>query len=80
MKVTDDRAVPGIGEKATLFYTTMNGYGHADLVVLQRNALITISYEKGTFSGVTLKDIPPADAEAAATACGQDVVATLAAS
>ncbi|MEU8512939.1 hypothetical protein AB0C76_15325 [Kitasatospora sp. NPDC048722] len=80
MKVTDDRAVPGIGEKATLLYTTMNGNGHADLVALQRNALITISYEKGTFSGVTLKDIPPADAEAAATAWAQDVVATLAAS
>ncbi|MFE5588494.1 hypothetical protein [Kitasatospora sp. NPDC056531] len=80
MKVTDDRAVPGMGEKATLLYTTLNGHGHADLVVLQRNALITISYEKHTFSGPTVKDIPPADAEAAATACAQDVVATLAAS
>ncbi|MEU9047340.1 MULTISPECIES: hypothetical protein [unclassified Kitasatospora] len=37
-------------------------------------------YEAHTLSGYTLKDIPPADAEAAATACAQDALATLAAS
>ncbi|MFJ9456210.1 hypothetical protein ACIRST_14110 [Kitasatospora sp. NPDC101447] len=77
MKITDDHAVPGLGEKATLLYTTISGFGHVDLVVLQRNALITIRYEAHTLSGFTLKDIPPTDAEAAATACAQDALATL---
>ncbi|WP_441247767.1 hypothetical protein [Kitasatospora sp. McL0602] len=77
MKITDDRVVPGLGDQATLLYTTVSGFGHVDLLVLQRNALITIRYDALTRSGYTLKDVPVATAEAAATACAQDVLGTL---
>ncbi|MFD7451189.1 hypothetical protein [Kitasatospora sp. NPDC059827] len=77
MKITDDRPVPGIGEKATLLYTVAWGYGRIELVVLQRNALITVNYQAATRSGYTLKDVPPSEAEAAATAAARDALGTL---
>ncbi|MFJ4188268.1 hypothetical protein [Kitasatospora sp. NPDC089509] len=80
MKITDDRAVPGIGEQATLLYTVSSGYGSIELVVLQRNAVIIVKYRAATRSGYTLKDVPPSDAEAAATAAARDALNTLTAS
>ncbi|MGA5821475.1 hypothetical protein ACPC54_26825 [Kitasatospora sp. NPDC094028] len=80
MKITDDRAVPGLGEQATLLYTVSSGFGSIELVVLQRNAVVTVKYQSATRSGYTVKDVPPSDAEAAATAAARDALATLTAS
>ncbi|AUG75324.1 hypothetical protein CFP65_0352 [Kitasatospora sp. MMS16-BH015] len=77
MKITDDRVVPGLGDKATLLYTVVSGFGHVDLVVLQRNALVTIRYEALTGSGFPPKDVPVATAEAAAIAGARDALGTL---
>ncbi|MEV0533619.1 hypothetical protein [Kitasatospora sp. NPDC050463] len=76
-KITDDRAVPGLGDKATLLYTSYSGFGHVDLTVVQRNALVTVRYSALTHSGLTLKDVPSDTAEAAAIACAKDALATL---
>lgn len=77
MKITDDRSVPDVGAKATLLYTVAWGYGRVELVVLQRNAVVTVDYQAATRSGYTLKDVPPSDAEAAATAAARDALGTL---
>ncbi|MFJ9847608.1 hypothetical protein ACIRYZ_45775 [Kitasatospora sp. NPDC101155] len=71
-KITDDRAVPGLGDKATLLYISYSGFGHVELTVVQHNALVTVRY-----SGLTLKDVPSATAEAAAIACAKDALDTL---
>ncbi|MFF2432194.1 hypothetical protein [Streptomyces mirabilis] len=80
MKIADDRAVPGLGDKAALLYSTGSGVGRVDLVVLQRNALISITYEGAALSGFTPTAVPSATAETAATACARDALATLTAS
>ncbi|MEU4115352.1 hypothetical protein AB0F71_12745 [Kitasatospora sp. NPDC028055] len=64
MKITDDRSVPGIGAAATLLYTVVSGYGRVELVVLQRNAVVTVHYQAATRSGYSLKDVPPSGAGA----------------
>lgn len=76
-KITDDRPVPGLGDKATLLYTSSSGYGHVDLSVVQNNALVTVRYSAGTYDGLTPKGVPTATAEAAAIACAKDALGTL---
>ncbi|MCX4776629.1 hypothetical protein [Streptomyces sp. NBC_01264] len=77
-KITDDRAVPDLGDKATLLYTSYSGYGRAKLSVVRNNALVTVEYSASTYSGLTRKDVPVDTAEAAAIACAKDVLGTLA--
>ncbi|MEU8924397.1 hypothetical protein AB0D10_26225 [Kitasatospora sp. NPDC048545] len=76
-KMTDDRAVPDLGGKATLLYISYSGFGHVELTVVQRNALVTVRYSALTYSGLTLKDVPSDTAEAAAIACAKDALDTL---
>ncbi|MFJ3713692.1 hypothetical protein [Streptomyces sp. NPDC090053] len=76
-KITDDRTVPGLGDEGTLLYISYSGFGHVDLTVVQRNALVTVSYSALTHSGLTLKDVPSDTAEAAAIACAKDALGTL---
>ncbi|MGW5399326.1 hypothetical protein [Streptomyces sp. NPDC003952] len=76
-KITDDRSVPGLGDKATLLYTDFGSSGRVSLSVLQKNALIGVEYSGFTSSGLTVKDIPRDIAEAAAIACAKDALATL---
>ncbi|MEU9043044.1 MULTISPECIES: hypothetical protein [unclassified Kitasatospora] len=77
LKITEDRAVPGLGDKAALIYSTGGGVGRVDLMVLQRNALVSVTFTGATLSGYTPQPLPSATAEAAATACAQDALATL---
>ncbi|MFI5764223.1 hypothetical protein ACIA8F_25205 [Streptomyces sp. NPDC051563] len=76
-KITDDRSVPGLGDKATLLYTDYGSSGRVSLSVLQKNALIGVEYSGFTSSGLTVKNIPRDIAEAAAIACAKDALATL---
>ncbi|MGW6917793.1 hypothetical protein ACWGB8_28810 [Kitasatospora sp. NPDC054939] len=76
-KIIDDRAVPGLGDKATLFYTSYSGYGRVRLWVVQNNALVSIEYSASTRSGLTSQDVPMEAAEAAAIACARDALRTL---
>ncbi|MFD5148580.1 hypothetical protein [Streptomyces sp. NPDC058401] len=76
-KITVDRAVPGLGDKATLLYTDFGSSGRVTLSVLQKNALISVEYSGFTSSGLTIKNIPRDIAEAAAIACAKDALATL---
>ncbi|MFF1867672.1 hypothetical protein [Kitasatospora herbaricolor] len=78
--ITDDRAVPGLGDKATLLYVSYSGFGHVDLTAVQHNALVTVRYSASTRSGLALKDVPGDTAEAAAIACAKDALGTLTAS
>ncbi|GGV38746.1 hypothetical protein GCM10010495_65110 [Kitasatospora herbaricolor] len=76
-KITDDRAVPGLGDQATLLYISYSGFGHVDLTAVRHNALVTVRYSASTHSGPALKDVPGDTAEAAAIACAKDVLGTL---
>ncbi|MFI1911243.1 hypothetical protein ACH444_35990 [Streptomyces microflavus] len=76
-KITHDRAVPGLGDKATLLYTSYSGFGHVDLTAVQHNALVTVRYSAFTYSGLTPKNVPSDTAEAAAIACAKDALGTL---
>ncbi|WP_329500422.1 hypothetical protein [Kitasatospora herbaricolor] len=76
-KITDDRAVPGLGDRAALLYISYSGSGHVDLTAVQHNALVTVRYSASTHSGLALKDVPSDTAEAAAIACAKDALGTL---
>ncbi|MGW3183765.1 hypothetical protein ACWDD9_31290 [Kitasatospora sp. NPDC001119] len=76
-KITDDRTIPGLGDKATLLYTSYSGSGSVSLTVVQRNALVTVRYSALTSSGPVLQDVPTETAEAAAIACAKDALGTL---
>lgn len=76
-KITDDRAVPGLGDKATLLYTSYSGYGRVTLSVVQNNALVSVEYSAITSSGLTPENVPGDTAEAAAIACAKDALGTL---
>ncbi|MDD9380283.1 hypothetical protein M8Z33_27240 [Streptomyces sp. ZAF1911] len=76
-KIIVDRAVPGLGDKATLFYTSYSGYGRVTLWAVRNNALISVEYAAITSSGPTPEDVPRDVAEAAAIACAKDALGTL---
>ncbi|MEV7925440.1 hypothetical protein [Kitasatospora sp. NPDC088779] len=77
-KVTDNRTVPGLGDQATLRYISHSAsFGQAELTVVQRNALVTVTYSASTQSGLELKAVPSDTAEAAAIACAKDALDTL---
>lgn len=79
-KIADDRAVPGLGDKATLLYTSYSGFGRVKLSVVQNNALVGVEYSAITQSGLGSEDVPMDTAEAAAIACAKDALSTLATS
>ncbi|MDH6122336.1 hypothetical protein ABH930_006688 [Kitasatospora sp. GAS204A] len=76
-ELVDDRPVNGLGDKATIFYSTDSDIGQVNLVVLQRNALVTIMYEATTMSGYAMRPVPQSTAESAAIACARDALTTL---
>lgn len=78
-KIIVDRAVPGLGDKATLFYTSYSGYGRVNLSVVRNNALVSVEYSAIASSGPSSEDVPRDVAEAAAIACAEDALGTLAA-
>ncbi|MFE4265337.1 hypothetical protein [Streptomyces sp. NPDC056883] len=76
-KIIVDRAVPGLGDEATLFYTSYGGYGRVNLSVVRNNALVTVEYSAFTSAGPTPEDVPRDVAEEAAIACAKDALGTL---
>ncbi|MFB7668066.1 hypothetical protein ACFC1R_29785 [Kitasatospora sp. NPDC056138] len=76
-KLIDDRPVNGLGDKATILYSTSSGIGQVNLVVLQHNAMVTIEYEATTMSSYGMRSVPQSTAESAAITCARDALATL---
>ncbi|MGW4809419.1 hypothetical protein [Kitasatospora sp. NPDC004272] len=75
-KITGDRTVPGLGDRATVLHVAYGNFGRVTLTALRGNALVTVGYSAAAGSGPSAEGAPD-PAEAAAVAFAQDALGTL---